>query len=47
MDSLTIIAVRENTAAVMSLNGTLCVLMGFLGFMVGGCIILKYTLKGH
>lgn len=47
MDSTALAIIEQNTAATMSLNGTLCVFMGFVGFLVAGCIMLKYTLKGH
>lgn len=47
MDSTAVIAIQQATQATMMLNGTLWVLMGFVGFMVAGTLIIKYTFKGY
>lgn len=47
MDSTQLQIIQDNTAALMSLNGTLWVLMGFTGFLVAGTIMMYYTLRGH
>lgn len=47
MDSTSVAIIEQNTAALMSLNGTLWVVMGFVGFLTAGTIMLHYTLRGH
>lgn len=47
MDSTAVAALQQATQATMMLNGTLWVMMGFIGFMVGGTLLIKYTFKGY
>ena len=45
-DSVLIETIQRNTQAVMHLNGSLWVLMGFVIVCICGWLVIRYTLRG-